>query len=66
MIAIIDVEVLQVKPDQRDIVARDVTLSLGPPDCTVVISGGVDWEIIQSELIQCGDIIFVRYVSKLM
>jgi len=60
------VEVLQVKPDHREVVARDVTLSLGPPDCTVVISGGVDWENIQSDLIECGDIIFVRLVLHLM
>jgi len=60
------VEVLKVKPDHREIVSRDVTLSVGPPDCTVVISGGVDWENIQSELIECGDIIFVRLVLDLM
>lgn len=57
----IDVEVTKVDSQKRHLVARDVTLSLGPPDCTIVILGNVELENIQSELLQCGEIVFVRY-----
>lgn len=60
VIAVIDVKVVKVNNQQRQLVARDVTLSLGPLDCTIVISGDVEWENIQSELLQYGDIVFVR------
>ena len=57
----IDVEVTKVDSQKRHLVARDVTLSLGPPDCTIVILGNVELENIRSELLQCGEIVFVRY-----
>lgn len=61
VIAVIDVEVVKVNAQKQHLVARDVTLSLGPPDCTIIISGINKWENIQTELLQCGDIVFVRY-----
>lgn len=60
MIAVIDVNVVKVNNQKRQLVGEDVILSLGPPDCTIIISGDVEWENIQSELLQCGDIVFVR------
>lgn len=51
---------IKVDSQRRQLVARDVILSQGPPDCTVVVSGDVEWETIQSELLQYGDIVFVR------
>lgn len=61
VIAVIDVEIVKVNSQRQHLIARDVTLSLGPPDCTIVISGNVELENIQSELLQYGEIIFVRY-----
>ena len=61
VIAVIDVEVVKVNTQKQHLVARDVILSLGPPDGTIIISGDIEWENIQTELLQCGDIVFVRY-----
>ena len=66
VIAVIDVEVVRVNTQKQHVVARDVTLSLGPPDGTIVISGNTEWENIQTELLQCGDIVFVRYKADHM
>ena len=60
MVAVIDIKVVKVNDQQRQLVAKDVTLSLGPLDCTIIISGDVEWENIQSQLLQYGDIVFVR------
>ena len=62
VIAVIDVKVVKVNSQKQHLVARDVILSLGPPDGTIIISGNIEWENIQTELLQCGDIVFVRYV----
>lgn len=61
VIAVIDTEVVKVNHHKRQLVTRDVFLSLGPPDCTIVILGNVEWEDIQSALLEFGDIVFVRY-----
>ena len=57
----IDIEVVKVNNHKRQLVTRDVYLSLGPPDCTIVILGNVELADIQSELLQFGEIVFVRY-----
>lgn len=62
----IDIEANKVNNHKRQLVARDVILSLGPPDCTIMILGNVELDDIQSELLQYGEIVFVRYNSDHM